>query len=354
MGIDTDFGRAFAKAQLGAISGLPTKGTVFVSVANRDKRAIIFPVKRLVDLGFRIVSHRRAPQTCCGATRSRPRSCSSTPSAAPREPLDRRPDQRRRDRHGRQQPERPERVGAGRRLRHPRGDHERWTSRSSPRCSSSRAAVQAIEAVITGDLDVTLAAGPRGRPRPLRRGGHGVSGVVQVSGELIATRRVGAYHHLTLVAPGVAELARPGQFVALAVGGPTSAQPAAPLLLDPQGQARRAPTAAPSTSSSPRTARARVWLTGLRAHDPVDVVGPLGRPFPLPAEPVACVLVGGGYGVGAAVLAGRGAARARLPRRDGARRGQRGPAVRGASRPGAPPTASPSPPTTAPPGAAAG
>ncbi len=56
MGIDHDFGRAFAKAQLAAISGLPTKGTVFVSVANRDKRAIIFPVKRLVDLGFRIVS----------------------------------------------------------------------------------------------------------------------------------------------------------------------------------------------------------------------------------------------------------------------------------------------------------
>ncbi len=56
MGIDKDFGRAFAKAQLGAISGLPTEGSVFVSVANRDKRAIIFPVKRLLDLGFRIVS----------------------------------------------------------------------------------------------------------------------------------------------------------------------------------------------------------------------------------------------------------------------------------------------------------
>jgi carbamoyl-phosphate synthase large subunit len=56
MGIDRDFGRAFAKSQLGAISGLPTSGTVFVSVANRDKRAIIFPVKRLVDLGFRILS----------------------------------------------------------------------------------------------------------------------------------------------------------------------------------------------------------------------------------------------------------------------------------------------------------
>ncbi|MGL4744605.1 MAG: carbamoyl-phosphate synthase large subunit, partial [Dermatophilaceae bacterium] len=56
MGIDTDFGRAFAKAQLGAIGGLPLGGTVFVSVANRDKRSIVFPVKRLVDLGFRIVS----------------------------------------------------------------------------------------------------------------------------------------------------------------------------------------------------------------------------------------------------------------------------------------------------------
>ncbi len=35
---------------------LPTKGSVFVSVANRDKRAIVFPVKRLVDLGFDIIA----------------------------------------------------------------------------------------------------------------------------------------------------------------------------------------------------------------------------------------------------------------------------------------------------------
>ena len=49
--------------------------------------------------------------------------------------------------------------------------------------------------------------------------------VVQVRGEVVANRRVGAYHHLTVVAPGVAELARPGQFVAMAVGGPTSGVP---------------------------------------------------------------------------------------------------------------------------------
>jgi carbamoyl-phosphate synthase large subunit len=57
MGIDVDFGAAFAKSQAGTGSMvLPAKGTVFVSVANRDKRAIVFPVKRLVDLGFEIVA----------------------------------------------------------------------------------------------------------------------------------------------------------------------------------------------------------------------------------------------------------------------------------------------------------
>ena len=55
MGIDDTFGVAFAKSQQAAYSGgLPTKGTVFVSLANRDKRAAIFPVKRLHDLGFAI------------------------------------------------------------------------------------------------------------------------------------------------------------------------------------------------------------------------------------------------------------------------------------------------------------
>jgi carbamoyl-phosphate synthase large subunit len=56
MGIDTVFGTAFAKSQAAAYGSLPTDGTVFVSVANRDKRAAIFPVKRLHDLGFRILA----------------------------------------------------------------------------------------------------------------------------------------------------------------------------------------------------------------------------------------------------------------------------------------------------------
>jgi carbamoyl-phosphate synthase large subunit len=56
MGIDHDYGTAFAKSQLRAGSALPTEGRVFVSVANRDKRSMIFPVKRLVDLGFEVLA----------------------------------------------------------------------------------------------------------------------------------------------------------------------------------------------------------------------------------------------------------------------------------------------------------
>jgi carbamoyl-phosphate synthase large subunit len=56
MGIDAVFGTAFAKSQSAAYGSLPTKGKVFVSIANRDKRAMLFPVKRLADLGFEIVA----------------------------------------------------------------------------------------------------------------------------------------------------------------------------------------------------------------------------------------------------------------------------------------------------------
>ena len=56
MGIDREFGKAFAKAQLGANVKLPTSGKVFVSVRDSDKKAIIEPVRKLVDAGFLIVS----------------------------------------------------------------------------------------------------------------------------------------------------------------------------------------------------------------------------------------------------------------------------------------------------------
>ncbi|GCD88846.1 carbamoyl-phosphate synthase large subunit [Nocardioides sp. LS1] len=56
MGLDADFGTAFAKAQTAAFGSLPTSGKVFVSMANRDKRHMIFPIKVLSDHGFEIIA----------------------------------------------------------------------------------------------------------------------------------------------------------------------------------------------------------------------------------------------------------------------------------------------------------
>ncbi|TQM45773.1 carbamoyl-phosphate synthase large subunit [Pseudonocardia cypriaca] len=56
MGFDSSFGAAFAKSQAGAYGSLPTSGRVFVSIADRDKRAMVFPVLRLADLGFEVLA----------------------------------------------------------------------------------------------------------------------------------------------------------------------------------------------------------------------------------------------------------------------------------------------------------
>ncbi len=56
MGIDADFGHAFAKAQMGASQKLPTTGTVFVSVRDADKKSIVAPARKLAGLGFRIMA----------------------------------------------------------------------------------------------------------------------------------------------------------------------------------------------------------------------------------------------------------------------------------------------------------
>jgi carbamoyl-phosphate synthase large subunit len=56
MGIDMDFGMAFAKSQFAAGVNIPLKGKVFISVMNKDKRSIVFLAKKLADLGFEIVA----------------------------------------------------------------------------------------------------------------------------------------------------------------------------------------------------------------------------------------------------------------------------------------------------------
>jgi carbamoyl-phosphate synthase large subunit len=58
MGIDRDFATAFGKSQIGAGTPLPTHGTVFVSVRDRDKPRVIAPLKDLQGMGFRIIATR--------------------------------------------------------------------------------------------------------------------------------------------------------------------------------------------------------------------------------------------------------------------------------------------------------
>jgi dihydroorotate dehydrogenase electron transfer subunit len=118
------------------------------------------------------------------------------------------------------------------------------------------------------------------------------AGPLHVRGELLASRRVGAYHHLTLAAPGIPERFRPGTFLAISVAESHLARRAfwihrvAPmggygatlqLVVEPVGVGTR-------------------WLAGLAAGARLDVTGPLGRPFALPKEPVSCVLVGEDHG----------------------------------------------------------
>ena len=63
MGIASSFPKAFAKSQDAAYGGLPRSGTVFVSVADRDKRSVILPMLRLSQLGFRLIATEGTAET---------------------------------------------------------------------------------------------------------------------------------------------------------------------------------------------------------------------------------------------------------------------------------------------------
>lgn len=118
---------------------------------------------------------------------------------------------------------------------------------------------------------------------------------VQVKGEVLDNRRVGAYQVLSLTAPGISEITRPGHFVTLGIGGEESSMLLRRAFAIHQVQSRGVYGGTLEVVISPHGKGTR-WLTERRRHDAIDVVGPLGRPFILPKERVACVLVGGGYG----------------------------------------------------------
>lgn len=113
--------------------------------------------------------------------------------------------------------------------------------------------------------------------------------------EVLAYRRIGDYHSLTFVAPDMAERAGPGQFVSVLAGDGT-------LLRRPfsiYAVSRHGPWAGTIEIVFDIVGPGTAWLAERVKHDVVDLVGPLGRGFPMPQQNVSCLLVGGGYGAAA-------------------------------------------------------
>src|SRR3984957_16911101 len=116
---------------------------------------------------------------------------------------------------------------------------------------------------------------------------------VQVRGTVLTVRRVDAYVAMTVVAPAIATRFRPGQFIAIAVGGPESGMLARRTFSVHDVRPDHGGTV--EFVFLPREPGAQ-WLADCRSRDVLDVVGPLGRPFPVPRDPASCLLLGVGPG----------------------------------------------------------
>ena len=118
---------------------------------------------------------------------------------------------------------------------------------------------------------------------------------LQVAGEILAIKKVGAYQAVTVIAPGIPELTRPGHFLAVQVGGPESSMllRRAFAIYDVRERGVYGGTVEFVFAVH---GKGTAWLASRRPQDKLDVVGPLGKPFRLPKTAVNVTLVGGGYG----------------------------------------------------------
>ena len=118
---------------------------------------------------------------------------------------------------------------------------------------------------------------------------------VQEKAEIFSVSRVGEYLQFTVIAPGIAEGFRPGHFVAVAVGGPHTS-----MVLRRSFALYDATPAGDFAGTIQFVVAAHgpgtQWLVEQQPGTVLDIVGPLGHPFPMPTQAVPAVLVGGGYG----------------------------------------------------------
>ncbi len=121
------------------------------------------------------------------------------------------------------------------------------------------------------------------------------SGAIQIDGEVLDVQRTGTYFVMSVTAPGIAERTQPGQFITVGMGGEESSMILRRAFAIQRVQSRGMYGGTLEFVVSP-VGKGTNQLTKMRRHDPLNLVGPLGKPFTLPTKPVTCVLVGGGYG----------------------------------------------------------
>ncbi|MEY4136884.1 MAG: hypothetical protein RL205_1012 [Actinomycetota bacterium] len=122
-----------------------------------------------------------------------------------------------------------------------------------------------------------------------------MSNPLQIRGEVLDVKRAGSYFVISLTAPGIPEITRPGHFLNIGIGGDDSAMLLRRSFAIHQVQMRGMYGGTLDIVVGVN-GKGSQWLSERRRHDPLSIVGPLGRPFVLPKEKVSCVLVGGGYG----------------------------------------------------------
>ncbi len=118
--------------------------------------------------------------------------------------------------------------------------------------------------------------------------------MIRKKAEVLSSKKNGIYHSITLVAPEIADEARPGQFIEVAVPDGREYMLRRPFSI--HQASRRGGWAGTLEFAFAAVGPGTQWLTEVKAHDFLDVIGPLGRPFPYPRDLQSCLLVGGGYG----------------------------------------------------------
>ena len=116
----------------------------------------------------------------------------------------------------------------------------------------------------------------------------------RVRAEILSTRRLGAYHSITLVAPEIAERARPGQFLAIQM--PEGRDFLLRRHFAVHQASRRGGWAGTLEFIVDPAGAGSEWLASARAHEFLDVIGPLGKGFAYPKRLTNCLLVAEGHG----------------------------------------------------------